>query len=95
VLDLRSSAYAGAWVPSDSRRVVTVRVVQERMVDGAPVRAVVSHFNKTTKGRLVRDLLVAGAQPRTPSALITALTDLGYTVETPAPRQVDVVVTDL
>ena len=60
----------------------------------------VSHFNKATKGRLVRDLLLAGARPRTADGLVGALRDLKYTVEeqpTPAgrPRQVDVVVTEL
>lgn len=102
VLDLRSGAYAATWTPRGelAGRTVTVRVLHEREVDGAPVRSVVSHFNKATKGRLVRDLLLAGARPRTVDELVTALRDLAYTVkEQPAqvgrPRQVDVVVTQL
>ena len=61
----------------------------------------VSHFNKATKGRLVRDLLTAGAEPADPAELVTALRDLGYTVESrpPAkaatPWQLDVVVTEI
>ncbi len=102
VLDLRSGAYAAAWTPRGelADRTVTVRVLHEREVDGVPVRSVVSHFNKATKGRLVRDLLLAGARPRTADALVTALRDLKYTVyEQPTPpgraRQVDLVVTEL
>ncbi|MCW3814999.1 peroxide stress protein YaaA [Micromonospora sp. DR5-3] len=102
VLDLRSGAYAATWAPRGAvaERTVTVRVLHEREVDGAPTRSVVSHFNKATKGRLVRDLLTAGARPRTPAALVGALRDLKYTVEEqPAvsgrPRQIDVVVTEL
>ncbi len=102
VLDLRSGAYAATWSPRGpvAARTVTVRVLHEREVDGVAVRSVVSHFNKATKGRLVRDLLTAGARPRTADGLVTALRDLKYTVEeqpTPAgrPRQLDVVVTEL
>jgi cytoplasmic iron level regulating protein YaaA (DUF328/UPF0246 family) len=90
VLDLRSGAYAAMWQPPSARS-VAVRVLQDR--DGR--RTVVSHFNKATKGRMVRDLLSAGANPRTPSALVGVLGDLGYTVEQPAPGRLDVVVTSL
>jgi cytoplasmic iron level regulating protein YaaA (DUF328/UPF0246 family) len=93
VLDLRSSAYATAWTPAS--RCVTVRVLHERTVNGTVTRSVVSHFNKATKGRLVRDLAMAGAAPRKPAELVTALRDLKYTVDEPGPGQVDVVVTDL
>ena len=55
-----------------------------------------SHFNKATKGRIVRALLEDGADPRTPRALAEALTRLGWTVEvgdaTPKGTQLDVVV---
>ncbi|WP_407939937.1 peroxide stress protein YaaA [Micromonospora tarapacensis] len=102
VLDLRSGAYAAAWTPRGelAERTVTVRVLHEREVDGVPVRSVVSHFNKATKGRLVRDLLLAGARPRTADALVTALRDLKYPVGEQAtapgrPRQVDLVVSEL
>ncbi|MFD7228903.1 peroxide stress protein YaaA [Streptomyces sp. NPDC059881] len=81
VLDLRSSAYAAAWRPKGevADRTASVRVLH------APTRKVVSHFNKATKGRIVRSLLEAGAAPRTPAELVEALRDLGYVVEAEAP----------
>ncbi|MEU5216329.1 peroxide stress protein YaaA [Streptomyces sp. NPDC020807] len=77
VLDLRSSAYASAWKPKGevAARTATVRVLH------APTRKVVSHFNKATKGRIVRSLLEAGAAPGSPEELVVALRDLGYVVE--------------
>ncbi|WP_033218170.1 peroxide stress protein YaaA [Kitasatospora phosalacinea] len=103
VLDLRSSAYAAAWKPAGAvaGRTVTVRVLQEREVDGVLRRSVVSHFNKATKGRLVRDLLAAGTEPAAPGELVDALEQSGHRVEVSArgtdrrPWQLDVVVTDV
>ncbi|MGK5531384.1 peroxide stress protein YaaA [Streptomyces sp. URMC 129] len=99
VLDLRSSAYAAMWRPTGdlARRTVTVRVLQARLVDGVEKRSVVSHFNKATKGRVVRALLEAGPLPRTPAKLAGAVRDLGYVVETyeGAPGRMDIVVTEL
>jgi cytoplasmic iron level regulating protein YaaA (DUF328/UPF0246 family) len=97
VVDLRSSTYAGFWRPRPdlARRVVTVRVLHE--VDGR--RQVVSHFNKATKGRLVRALLEDGRDARTPAAFSALLADLGWQVEagpvTKAGAQLDVVVNGL
>ena len=55
-----------------------------------------SHFNKATKGRLVRSLLEDGSSPRTPGALTDLLGDLGWKVEAPGPpTQLDVVVTEI
>lgn len=81
VLDLRSAAYAAAWKPKGETagRTATVRVLH------APTRKVVSHFNKATKGRIVRSLLQAGAAPKGPGELVEALRDLGYEVEAQAP----------
>ncbi|MFG2933226.1 peroxide stress protein YaaA [Streptomyces achromogenes] len=81
VLDLRSSAYATAWKPKGevAGHTATVRVLH------APTRKVVSHFNKATKGRIVRGLLTSGAAPENPAELVTALRELGYTVEAQAP----------
>ncbi|RSO11415.1 peroxide stress protein YaaA [Streptomyces sp. WAC 06725] len=103
VLDLRSAAYATAWKPKDevAGRTATVRVLQSKIVDGVEKRSVVSHFNKATKGRIVRDLLTAGRAPEGPAELVEALGDLGYVVEAEAPAKagkawaVDVVVTEL
>ena len=95
VVDLRSSTYAAFWRPPDSGAdsICTVRVLHE--VDGR--RTVVSHANKATKGRLVRDLLTSGAAPRRPAGLVEALRDLGWYVEAGPvaagrPVQLDVVV---
>ena len=97
VVDLRSTTYTGFWRPSGdlAPRVVTVRVLHE--VNGK--RQVVSHFNKATKGRLVRAVLEDGRDVRTPAAFATLLTDLGWQVDT-GPRtktgtQLDVVVSEL
>ncbi|WP_405893466.1 peroxide stress protein YaaA [Streptomyces sp. NBC_00104] len=81
VLDLRSSAYAAAWKPKGevAGRTATVRVLH------APTRKVVSHFNKATKGRIVRSLLSAGIAPKGPAELVEALRDLGYVVEVEPP----------
>lgn len=98
VLDLRSSAYAGAWRPRGevAARTATVRVLQVSVVDGVERRTVVSHFNKATKGRLVRALLTSGARPRTPAGLVSDLRDLGFTVEADADgARLDVLVHDL
>jgi cytoplasmic iron level regulating protein YaaA (DUF328/UPF0246 family) len=103
VLDLRSSAYAAAWKPSGelAARTATVRVLHSRVVDGVEKRSVVSHFNKATKGRIVRALLTSGAAPRTPALLVEALRDLGHTVEAEPPARagrpwaLDVVVSEI
>ncbi|MFI9061715.1 peroxide stress protein YaaA [Streptomyces sp. NPDC053429] len=103
VLDLRSSAYASAWKPKGevAGRTATVRVLHSQMVDGVEKRSVVSHFNKATKGRLVRDLLLAGAVPGSPVELVEALRELGYAVEAQEPGKpakpwsLDVVVTQI
>ncbi|MEV8548388.1 peroxide stress protein YaaA [Streptomyces glaucescens] len=83
VLDLRSAAYATAWKPKGevAGRTATVRVLH------APTRKVVSHFNKATKGRIVRSLLSAGTAPSGPAELVEALRELGYEVEAQAPAK--------
>ncbi|MFJ8646442.1 peroxide stress protein YaaA [Streptomyces sp. NPDC093546] len=97
VLDLRSAAYAAAWKPKGevAGRTATVRVLH------APTRKVVSHFNKATKGRIVRSLLENGTAPGSPAELVEALRDLGYVVEAEAPAkagkawQLDVLVDEI
>ena len=97
VVDLRSSTYAAFWRASAdlAPRVVTVRVLHE--VGGK--RQVVSHFNKATKGRLVRALLEDGRDARTPKAFAGLLTELGWTVEVgpagSAGTRLDVIVSEL
>ena len=83
VLDLRSAAYAAAWKPKGeiAGRTASVRVLH------APTRKVVSHFNKATKGRIVRSLLAGGVRPGGPAELVEALRGLGYVVEVQAPAR--------
>lgn len=94
LVDLRSTMYAGFWRPPAelADRVATIRVLHES--DGR--RSVVSHFNKATKGRIVRALLEDGGNPTTPEKLAALLASLGWTVETGRPTrkgtQLDVVV---
>jgi len=102
VLDLRSSAYASMWQPTGelAERTLTVRVLHERVPGDPSSRAVVSHFNKATKGRLVRELLESDASPRTPEALAALLESDGQVVEVaPArpgrPRLMDLVVAEV
>ncbi|WP_181311339.1 peroxide stress protein YaaA [Nocardioides campestrisoli] len=97
LVDLRSSMYAAFWRPdaATARRTASVRVLHEHQGK----RKVVSHFNKATKGRIVRALLEEGADPRTPAALADALRDLGWKVEqddpTPTGTRLDVVVEEV
>jgi uncharacterized protein len=97
LVDLRSTSYAAFWRPPPSLApaVATVRVLHET----GGRRQVVSHFNKATKGRIVRALLESGANPRRPAALADVLRDLGWKVEEGAPGRagtpLDVVVDEL
>jgi cytoplasmic iron level regulating protein YaaA (DUF328/UPF0246 family) len=97
VIDLRSTTYASFWRPGPdlARRVATVRVLQQV----GDQRKVVSHFNKATKGRLVRALLEQGSTPSSPAALADVITGLGWKTELGAPgrhgQQLDVVVEEL
>ena len=97
-LDLRSTTYAAFWRPASNlaHRVATVRVLHQVGFE----RKVVSHFNKATKGRLVR--APAGgerATPRTPAALADVIRDLGWKAGLGDPakhgHQLDVVVEEL
>jgi cytoplasmic iron level regulating protein YaaA (DUF328/UPF0246 family) len=89
LVDLRSGMYAAFWRPVDVR-VATVRVLHEHQGQ----RKVVSHFNKATKGRIVRALLESGVAPRTPAKLADALRELGWVVELEDDR-LDVVVSEI
>lgn len=97
LVDLRSTTYAAFWrAPAElTERVATVRVLHE--VNGR--RQVVSHFNKATKGRIVRAVLEDGATPGTPRAFADLVSSLGWNVEVGAATargtRVDVVVSDL
>lgn len=95
IVDLRSGGYVslGPVPESAAERTVTVRVLQER----SGRRSVVSHFNKATKGRIVRSLVSSRRSPRTPKAFVDALSALGYRTEWTPPlahkaARIDVVI---
>lgn len=92
LVDLRSGTYVNLYRPAGAlaARTATIRVLHEQ----AGTRKVVSHFNKATKGRIVRELLESDAHPSTIGALRDALGDLGWTVERHDNR-LDVVVAEL
>jgi cytoplasmic iron level regulating protein YaaA (DUF328/UPF0246 family) len=85
IVDMRSAPYAAAWRPVAPT--VTVRVLRERIVDGAARRSVVSHMAKATRGAVTRDLIVADADPRSPEELAKILGDLGHVVELHRPAK--------
>ncbi len=97
VVDLRSTTYAAFWQPPRdlARKVATVRVLHQV----GSQRKVVSHFNKATKGRLVRTLLQHGTAASSPARLADEITALGWKVELHEPgrtgQQLDVVVEEL
>ncbi len=87
------------WVPDAelADRTVVARVLQERP-DGS--RAVVSHHNKATKGRLVRALASQESTPRTVEALAALIESQGVVTELRVgrpgkPWTLDVVVDEL
>jgi cytoplasmic iron level regulating protein YaaA (DUF328/UPF0246 family) len=91
LVDCRSSAYAAAYAPGTG---VAVRVLRERTVDGVARRTVVSHMAKATRGDIARSLLLEGVDAATPEELVSALRDLGHTVELPERHVLNVVVRD-
>lgn len=92
VVDLRSGSYLPFWRPVKevADRVVSLRVLHE--VSGK--RSVVSHFNKVTKGRLIRSLLEEGTSVDSRGGFTEQLRDLGWVVEQHGNR-LDVIVADL
>ena len=99
ILDLRSTTYTSSWAgPPD--RTVRIRVIH----DQGDRRTVASHFNKATKGRLLRALATASVDPATKDDVVDALNAVGFRAEPVAPSEasagrgpqlVDVVVNEL
>ena len=79
LVDVRSGMYRNLHKPTGAlaKRTATLRVLHEH--NGQ--RKVVSHFNKATKGQIVRALLTEGATPRTVDQLAQILGDMGWRVE--------------
>nr|WP_211176654.1 peroxide stress protein YaaA [Pseudonocardia acidicola] len=85
VVDLRSGSYAGLGrLPG----AVTVNVLAER-ADGK--RTVVSHHNKSHKGRLARLLAGTRAEPSDAAAVAAIARRAGMTVERPGPNELEIV----
>jgi cytoplasmic iron level regulating protein YaaA (DUF328/UPF0246 family) len=91
VVDMRSAPYAAAWRPAGET--AAVRVVRESTAGGKPVRTVVSHMAKATRGEIARSLLETDADPADAGELTMLLLDLGHDAET-TPTGVDVIVRD-
>lgn len=99
IIDLRSGTYASSW-PGPPERTAEIRVIHETR----DRRVVASHFNKATKGRLLRALAESGAVPDTIDELVDVLRHVGSRVEpgsarsgarTSPTRTLDVVVDSL
>ncbi len=76
VLDLRSGTYAASWQGAPERT-AAIRVIHER----GDTRTVASHFNKATKGRLLRALAESDADPQSIDELVDAIREVGFHVE--------------
>jgi cytoplasmic iron level regulating protein YaaA (DUF328/UPF0246 family) len=98
IVDLRSGPYVAMWRPTGAlaTRTMTVRVLHESVPGDPSTRSIVSHFNKATKGRLVRDLMLDESAPRSIDQVIDVWRQHGWTVEadgrSAGARSVDVVV---
>jgi hypothetical protein len=82
---MRSAPYAAAWRPDGPA--MAVRVIREQITGGVVRRSVVSHMAKATRGVIARDLVVSGAEPRSPGELAKVLSDLGHVVEVEEPAR--------
>lgn len=87
VVDLRSGAYAALAKVNGA---VEVRVLSEA---ASGKRKVVSHHNKSHKGRLARALACAPEEPRSVEDVLDVASEAGLRVEREADRELCVVVT--
>jgi hypothetical protein len=76
VVDLRSGTYAASW-QGPPECTAAIRVIHEQ----GDTRTVASHFNKATKGRLLRALAESDACPETIDELVDAIRAVGFRVE--------------
>lgn len=83
IVDMRSGTYAAMWrIPSTRHRdTAEVRVFSEKVVGGQPVRSIVSHMNKFTKGQIARRLITSGHTPRTIAEVVDILRSGGFRIE--------------
>lgn len=87
IVDMRSGQYMKlAATPKDiSDRVVVPKILQ-KMPSGPP--KVVSHHNKATKGRIVRQCVTGSKMPATVDQLAKTIAKLGADVEIITPKRV-------
>lgn len=101
IVDLRSGPYAAMWRPTGdlAKRTVTVRVLHEAVPGDESTRSIVSHFNKATKGRLVRDLMLDDGPVRSVRDIADRWREFGWTLEaheqTNGATSIDVIVTQV
>lgn len=86
IVDLRSSQYTNlAPIPkSIAQQLVVVKILQ-KMPSGPP--KVVSHHNKATKGRIIRQLVTSGSMPVTVDQLAKNISKLKADVDLIKPRR--------
>ena len=86
IVDLRSSQYANlAPLPKTvADQVVVVRILQ-KMPSGPP--KVVSHHNKATKGRIIRQIVTSGSVPTTLDQLSKSIAKLKADVDLIKPNR--------
>ncbi len=85
-VDLRSGTYVALGKAPGGA--ITMRVLTEK--DGK--RSIVSHFNKATKGQIVRQLLANDVDAKDLVGFAEALRDLNWQVEESGPNRLDVIV---
>jgi cytoplasmic iron level regulating protein YaaA (DUF328/UPF0246 family) len=96
IVDLRSGTYAASW-SGPPGRTAAIRVIHEL----GDRRTVASHFNKATKGRLLRALAESPMVPESVDDLVDAIRAAGFRVEPgesprgSASRMLDVIVDSL
>ena len=85
IIDMRSQTYValGPVPHSCDERAITLRVLHEK--NGK--RSVVSHFNKATKGELVRSLMLQAKTPKNINEFLTVLSEIGYQWELNEPKK--------
>lgn len=86
IVDLRSSQYVNlAPIPKSISEQVVVPKILQRMPSGPP--KVVSHHNKATKGRIVRQIAVSSKVPTTLDAFAKLVSKLDADIDVVKPKR--------
>ncbi len=100
IVDMRSSQYVNlAPIPKSIIEQVVVPKILQKMPAGPP--KVVSHHNKATKGRIIRQVVTGGKMPSSVEQFATIISKLGADVDLIKPKRsgqpltLNVVVKDL